>query len=102
VDYLAFPKKSRQFRLELGQRSEDFKLVDDVAHAFKHVCVGDPAKPRLTAKGVVSRRGPFQERVFDPDAFDVGAVTFEGKPEIDLRRTLNRAVKFLRALESSR
>jgi len=43
VDYLTFPKKPRGERQELGTASADFKLVDDVAHAFKHVVSGNPA-----------------------------------------------------------
>ncbi len=99
VDYLAFPDKARGLRQKFGRKSEDFKVVDEVAHAFKHVRAGDPAKPSLTAKEVVSRRGVFQPGVFQPDAFDVGAVTLEDKPEVNLLRTVKGAVKFLRALE---
>ena len=86
----------------MGQQSEDFKLVDEVAHVFKHAIVGDRTKPRLTAKGVVSQKGVFDPKIFDPSVFDVGAVTLKDKPEVDLLRTVKRAVKFLRALKSSR
>src|SRR5262249_41608096 len=34
VDYLAFPRKSPGLRQKLGNKSPDFKLVDEVAHAF--------------------------------------------------------------------
>ena len=101
VDYLAFPRRSRRLRQRLGQESEDFRIVDDVAHVFKHAIVGDRAKPRLTAKGVVSRKGAFQPGVFDPDTFDVGGVTLADKPGVDLRRTVKRAVKFLHAQRRS-
>jgi hypothetical protein len=41
VDYLAYPKRSRTFRERFNRESRAFAIVDDVAHAFKHVVAGD-------------------------------------------------------------
>jgi len=37
VDYLEHPRQPNQRRNELKDRSKDFRLVDQIAHAFKHV-----------------------------------------------------------------
>ncbi len=55
LDYLAFdrakgrtPKsKVGNLRETFGEASEDFRLVDHVAHAFKHVVAGNPSNPDL-------------------------------------------------------
>jgi hypothetical protein len=95
VDYLAYPESGRTLRQEFGKASPDFKLVDDVAHAFKHVVSGNRADPRLTAGEVVKRGGAFDPRAFS-SAFDVGAVTLSGDPKVNLLVTVQRALKFLR------
>jgi hypothetical protein len=95
VDYLAFPESGRAFRQEFGKASPDFKLVDDVAHAFKHVVSGNRADPRLKADEVVKRRGAFFAAAFS-SAFDVRAVTLSDHPEVNLLPTAKEALKFLR------
>ena len=37
VDYLEHPRSPNQRRNELKDQSKDFRLVDQIAHAFKHV-----------------------------------------------------------------
>jgi hypothetical protein len=96
VDYLAYPRASRGLRQEFGNASPDFKLVNHVAHAFKHVVSGNPQKPNLKSDEVVKRGGAFQAGTFDPLAFDVGAVTISDRPAVNLLRTVKQAVQFLR------
>jgi hypothetical protein len=74
VDYLAYPRKSRTLRQKFANDSGDFRIVDDVAHAFKHVVVGDRMDPRLSANEIIHRPsagvGEFTvglSRVGDPD-----------------------------------
>jgi len=95
VDYLAFPESGRAFRQEFGKASPDFRLVDDVAHAFKHVVSGNRADPRLKADEVVKRRGAFNPRAFS-SAFDVGAVSLSDRLDVNLLGTVKGALKFLR------
>jgi len=37
VDYLEHPRRANLRREALKRRSQDFHLVDQIAHAFKHV-----------------------------------------------------------------
>jgi hypothetical protein len=55
IDYLAYPKRSRGLRQKYQKLSPDFALVDDVAHAFKHVITGRRDNPALNAAEVISR-----------------------------------------------
>jgi hypothetical protein len=56
IDYLAYPKKRpSDLRQRFRRQSPDFRIVDIVAHAFKHVAAGDRAKPDLTAHQVIPR-----------------------------------------------
>ena len=59
IDYLAFPDKKapRALRQKFGRKSPEFAMVDNVAHAFKHVVAGNPKEPRLIVKEVISRSG---------------------------------------------
>src|SRR5260370_404335 len=41
IDYLAYPKKPSYLRQEFRRQTKDFVIVDQVAHAFKHVITGD-------------------------------------------------------------
>jgi hypothetical protein len=102
LDYLAFdratqrPRKPKVGNLKdkFGKASQDFKLVDQVAHAFKHVVTGNPQCPDLRSNEVVERRGPFSNGF--SSGFDRGSVTIDGRPEVNLLATVQRAVKFLR------
>lgn len=53
IDYLAFPGKSRGLREKFRKQSLDFAIIDDVAHAFKHVVAGNRGKQNLTAQHVI-------------------------------------------------
>jgi hypothetical protein len=96
VDYLAHPRSPRRMRQKWQRASKAFKTVDDVAHAFKHVKSGNPAKPNLKAKEVASRQGAFQIGAFQADAFDVGAVTLENDTSVNILATVKEAAAFVR------
>jgi hypothetical protein len=98
VDYLAYPrKKPRSVRNKWRRKSKAFAIVDDVAHAFKHVTTGrNPNRHNLKAKEVVSRRGGFDPAAFS-SAFDVGAVTLETDPAVNVLKTVKEAAYFLRS-----
>jgi hypothetical protein len=59
IDYLEHPRRSpSKLRQEFRRRSQDFAIVDRVAHAFKHVRTGHPTSPQnrpLTSAEVISR-----------------------------------------------
>jgi hypothetical protein len=101
VDYLAYDRKLskapkgalRAIQEQFCKQSPDFKLVDEVAHAFKHVVSTRRPDRRLKSEEVI-RRGGFS-RDFSSD-FDVIRVTIKGHPEVDLLETVKRAVIFLR------
>src|SRR3954471_21172674 len=70
VDYLAWPDDSGKLRSHL-RRDEDFRIVDDVAHAFKHVATSRRPNKGLRASEVVSRpSGAFDGTTFDGSHFD--------------------------------
>jgi hypothetical protein len=94
VDYLAFPKPARTLRQEWKRKSDAFRIVDDVAHAFKHVRSGNPAVAVLTVRDVVTAPGAFDPSAFSA-AFDIGAVTMEREPGINLLETVKKAALFL-------
>ena len=98
VDYLAFPREPAQkFRQEFGKKSTVFKIVDDVAHAFKHVTAGNRKNPNLKAKEVISKEGGAFSNGFN-DGFDIGKarVTFSADPSLNILDTVKSAVEFLR------
>lgn len=102
VDYLDYPKEVSS-RDKFRKQSVDFRLVDDVGHAFKHVTTGK--KPviirrnkNLYADEVISRppgaAGHLAvglSRVGD----GVGGVTLQDEKSVDLLEVLRRAVDFL-------
>jgi hypothetical protein len=99
IDYLAYPRKRpATLRQKFGQRSPDFKIVDEVAHAFKHVVAGNRAKPKLKAAEVISRPGAFAGvMVLGLSRLnDRGGVTLNKSRQLDLLAILKRAVTFLR------
>ena len=96
IDYLAYPKSSKGLRQQFGKASPDFRLVDHVAHAFKHVISGNPGNPNLKSEDVVRRKGTFAAGVFAPLVFDVGAVAISDRPKTNLLRSVKNAVQFLR------
>jgi hypothetical protein len=98
VDYRAYPKSSSGLRQQWRKKSDDFALIDKVAHAFKHVATPSPSRPKLLAKHV-SRRPPAivgqmmlgASLLGDP----TGAVVVEGK---NLLHVVRRAASFLREI----
>ena len=99
VDYLAFPRKARTLREQFNKESRAFAIVDDMAHAFKHVIAGNPANPDLVAKDVITRPpGNFDTAVWDLSRWDdpAGGVTLNKDRSIDLYETVVEAAAFLR------
>jgi hypothetical protein len=102
VDYIGraigkFPAHLRQvFRNESG----DFGVVDDVAHAVKHVSVGPRENPDLKAVEIISRPPAFWgQAVWDLSSWDDadGGVTLDRERDVDLLKTLLRTTQFLRS-----
>jgi hypothetical protein len=102
VDYLAHPKNARQVREEFNRLSPAFRLVDRVAHAFKHVGSGDrrsPEKPPLSSADVIARPpAVWGTMVWDLSRWDdeTGGVTLDSDREIDLLDVVKEAVEFVR------
>jgi hypothetical protein len=91
VDYLAHPRKSAALRETWNRTSDAFKMVDQIAHAFKHV----KARKRdtvLNASEVVAV-GSFS-RGFSP-GFDLARVTLESDPTVDVLTTVKEAAAFI-------
>jgi hypothetical protein len=97
VDYLAHPRRPAPLRQEWNRLSRAFAIVDDVAHAFKHMKAGNPANPDLRAKQVVAMPGGFHAAAFDGRAFDVGSVTLENEPDVNVLAVVQEAAAFIRA-----
>jgi len=105
IDYLAYPRKRPStLRQKFARLSPDFKIVDEVAHAFKHVVAGNRAKPKLKAAEVGSRPAAFAgvmvaglSRLNDLH----GGVTLYSDRNLDLLNVVKRAVLFLRQLKSA-
>lgn len=93
----AFGGKS--LRQEFNRKSENFALVDKVAHAFKHVQAGRRNAPALRAKSVITRppavAGVMRmglSRMGD----NIGSVTLIDDTSINLLEVVKKAVLFLR------
>src|SRR5881394_2825287 len=84
VDYLAHPKRPAALRQDWKKQSPAFAVIDGVAHAFKHVKAGNPSGPHLSAKEVVALPGASDAAAFTAAAFDVGSVTRENDPGVNL------------------
>jgi hypothetical protein len=100
VDYLAYPKRSTTLRQKFGKRSPEFRIVDQVAHAFKHVVSGNPANPHLKMGDVVPRPPAFAGVMVAGLSVlgdTRGGVTVYGKHSVDLLWILKRAINFLRS-----
>jgi hypothetical protein len=106
IDYLAYPnKRSASMRQKFRKNSSAFAIVDDVAHAFKHVETGDRRRPRLKADQIVTRPSAhygiakWDESLWgDAD----GGVMLKDKTDTDLLDEVRKAVTFLRALQGAR
>jgi hypothetical protein len=98
VDYRAYPRKSRGTRKSYGQASAEFALVDQVAHAFKHV-VSRRGKISLNAKDIISRPAAhWGSAVYGLSQFSdpVGGVALDSDRNLDLVDVVKRAAIFLR------
>lgn len=100
IDYLAYPRKSRTIRQKFQRESQDFLLIDRVAHAFKHVAAGTPeGSISLKSNEVISRPPAFfGTAVFGLSRLgdSTGGVTLGKDRNVDLLNTVKRAVAFLR------
>jgi hypothetical protein len=98
VDYLAYPKDPRALRQQFEHQSLDFKIANDVGHAFKHVVQGNRNDPRMKASEVISRPpAKWDEAQWDVSAWgdSIGGVTLDSDRNVDLLATVRRAVEFL-------
>lgn len=98
VDYLAFPTGPRTLRQQFERQSPEFKVVNDVGHAFKHVVQGSRSDPRMKASEVISRPPAyFGVAQWDLSSWNdqVGGVTMDSDRSMDLLDTVRRAVAFL-------
>lgn len=99
IDYLAYPRKSRTLRNQFKEESKAFAIIDDMAHAFKHVVAGNPANPHLVAQDVITRPpAVWGSAVWDLSRWDDphGGVTIKGDKSIDLYDTIVEAAAFMR------
>jgi hypothetical protein len=105
VDYLAFPRSSRGVRQEFNNQSQEFAVVDRVAHAFKHVSTGRPSE-RFKASDVISRPPAAWDvaGAWDLSRWDdsVGGVTLDSDRSVDLLEVIRDAVTFLRLKTSDK
>jgi hypothetical protein len=92
IDYLAYPRRSQPLRDAFRKTSPDFAIVDEIAHAFKHVQT-DGRTP-LKADKVVSHKGDFSNDFSDD--FDISKVTVKDRPGVNLLSSVRKAVSFLR------
>ena len=101
VDYIgrAVGRSSAQLRQMFRSESADFGVVDDIAHALKHVSVGPRDNPKLKASQIISRPPAlWDEASWDVSRWDdgEGGVTLERERSVDLLQSLRRATEFLR------
>jgi len=101
VDYLTHPHKPATLRQKLRSKSSDFRIVDDVAHAFKHTTAGNPKKPDLKVYEVISRPPSFAGVMQVGLSFlgdKRGGVTLHRKRGISLLAAVEAAAQLLRAM----
>jgi hypothetical protein len=100
IDYLAYPnKRAANLKQEWRKKPPEFAIVDNVAHAFKHVIVGRRGDPRLKADEVMSRPpGIWGKAHWDLSRRDdpVGGVTLDNDRKVDVLDALRGAAAFLR------
>jgi hypothetical protein len=95
IDYLAYPQPSRGLRQRYRRASPEFALVDEIAHAFKHV---ESSLNGLKANEVVSRPpGLLGSIVFNEYAFNDTdrRVTLKRNRNVNLLEVVQTAVEFL-------
>ena len=99
VDYLIYPRKATGTRQKFEKTRRDFKTVDEIGHAFKHVTTGAGPEACRKATDVISRPpgtvGNFAvglSRIGD----GVGGVTPSTETSEDILKALRCALAFLR------
>jgi hypothetical protein len=95
IDYLAYPQSSRGLRQKYRRASPEFALVDEIAHAFKHV---ESSLKGLKANEVVSRSpGLLGNMVFNEYAINDTdqRVTLKRNRNLNLLKVVQTAVEFL-------
>jgi hypothetical protein len=97
VDYLAYPKSPTRLRQKWKQKSRAFAIIDDIAHAFKHVKTGNPANPDLLASEVVEMPGEYDVATYDAGTFDSGSVTLANDSGVNVLAVVKEAADFMRA-----
>ena len=102
VDYIgrAERKSPATLRQQFRPECAEFGVVDDVAHAFKHVSVGKPSAPRLKVSEVIARPpAVWGVAVYDLSRYDdaVGGVTLDKMREIDLLDAVRVTAQFFRS-----
>jgi hypothetical protein len=99
VDYRAHPRAPQTLRQQWRSRSEAFRRVDEVAHAFKHVATHRQNQARLVARAIISRP-PAVAGVMECGLSLIGdvtgAVTLQEDTTINLLEVVHDAVRFLR------
>jgi hypothetical protein len=98
VDYLAYPKDPRALRQQFEHQSPDFKIANDVGHAFKRVIQGKRGDPGMKASEIISRPpAKWGEAQWDVSAWgdSTGGVTLDTDRNANLLATVRRAVEFL-------
>ena len=100
VDYLAFPAEPDKLRRQFRAESDDFRIVDGVAHAFKHVATSKKPNKGVKAWHVISRppaiAGELECGVSTVGDY-TGGVTIWNNMDIDLLSSIRGAVEFLRS-----
>lgn len=100
IDYFAYPRSSSALRGQLKRKSSDFAIIDDVAHAFKHVEVSDRNGPKLKSNEVVPRfaGGALGSTALGEAALGEGRqfVTLRGNSSVDVLVAVERAVEFIK------
>jgi hypothetical protein len=97
VDYLAYPNPASKLRTEWRKRSEDFKIIDDIAHAFKHY--QSTTSRRRTKTTDISMRSngaigtiAFNTYPFDSSSSTVVVATYKN---LDLLKSVLQTERFL-------
>ncbi len=102
VDYLIRPKSPASRRKSFADLSPEYRVVDRVTHAFKHVESrdnGDRKVPVFRSDDVINRpSGILDEMILDLSRLDdpIGGVTITSDDDSDLLQTVQQAAEFLR------
>jgi len=104
VDYMTRPRGTGQIRSEFGRQSNDFALIDRVAHAAKHVQSGNDAaseahKRPLSVDQLIERPpAMFGRAIWGLSVFgdSTGGVQIVREQDSDLLSALKRTMTFLR------